>query len=411
MVIALLALLTLVSCEQKVSRAKTDEPVVKNVVFLIGDGMGLAQVSKAMQLRDEPLNLEKANYIGLIKTTTAKEVITDSAASATSFAIGFKTVNGAIGVDANGNSKKTILETLAADGYATGLIATSGITHATPASYYAHVSARQNYYAIAEQLVDAPVTLFIGGSEDHFDNRRNQKNGKPDDRNLVQEMQSRGVTLIKDLSALKNASGRVGYFTADEQPKSIQDGRSNYLPQSIKPSIEFLQKQSDKGFFMMVEGSQIDWGGHANDLDYTMSELYEFDQAVGAAMKFADEDGDTLVLITAHGIFAKIICAPSILAKPVNGEAISCLTASDEINNTRANSRPNKLGHPIFNHFARTHTARHKSAERDSGINVTPRYRPNTVSHSHNRQAKSGGNTCMPHLCASQHSCTAPKYN
>ena len=299
MVIALLALLTLVSCEQKVSRAKTDEPVVKNVVFLIGDGMGLAQVSKAMQLRDEPLNLEKANYIGLIKTTTAKEVITDSAASATSFAIGFKTVNGAIGVDANGNSKKTILETLAADGYATGLIATSGITHATPASYYAHVSARQNYYAIAEQLVDAPVTLFIGGSEDHFDNRRNQKNGKPDDRNLVQEMQSRGVTLIKDLSALKNASGRVGYFTADEQPKSIQDGRSNYLPQSIKPSIEFLQKQSDKGFFMMVEGSQIDWGGHANDLDYTMSELYEFDQAVGAAMKFADEDGDTLVLITA----------------------------------------------------------------------------------------------------------------
>jgi len=149
------------------------------------------------------------------------------------------------------------------------------------------------------QLVDAPVTLFIGGSEDHFDNRQNQKYGEPDDRDLIQEMRSSGVTLIKDLSALKNVMGRVGYFTADEQPKSIKDGRSNYLPQSIKPSIEFLQKQSDKGFFMMVEGSQIDWGGHSNDLDYTMNELYEFDLAVGAAMKFADEDGETLVLVAA----------------------------------------------------------------------------------------------------------------
>jgi len=131
-VVTLLAFFASIFFEQKILQAKTDEAVVKNVIFLIGDGMGLAHVSKAMQLRDDPLNLEKANYVGLIKTTTAKEVITDSAASATAFAIGSKTVNGAIGVDANGNSKETILESLAADGYATGLIATSGITHATP---------------------------------------------------------------------------------------------------------------------------------------------------------------------------------------------------------------------------------------------------------------------------------------
>jgi len=279
--------------------AKADKTPVKNVIFLIGDGMGLAQVSKAMQTREDPLYLEKATYIGLTKTTSAKEVITDSAASATAFSIGVKTNNGAVGLDVNGRSKQTLLELLAAKGYATGLIATSGITHATPASFYAHVESRENYYAIAEELVDAPVTLFIGGAEDHFDKRSNVKYGTPDGRDLVKEMESKGVTFINDLKALKKATGRVGYFTAGAHPESIEKGRGDYLPNSIKPSIDFLNRQSGNGFFMMVEGSQIDWGGHANDLDYTITELYDFDQAVGAAMEFAEKDGNTLVVVTA----------------------------------------------------------------------------------------------------------------
>jgi alkaline phosphatase len=286
--------------EQKpTGNVNADQMPVKNVIFLIGDGMGLAQVSKAMQTRDEPLNLEKANYVGLMKTSSSKEVITDSAAGATAFSIGVKTVNGAIGLDANGHSKKTLLEMLAADGYSTGLIATSGITHATPASFYAHVESREDYYSIAQALVNAPVNLFIGGGEDHFDKRNNEKRGKPDDRNLVKEMEDKGVTLINNLGALENATGRVGYFIAGEHPESIIKGRGDYLPKSIKPSIDFLQKETKKGFFLVVEGSQIDWGGHANDLNYTMTELYDFDKAVGAAMKFAEKDGNTLVLITA----------------------------------------------------------------------------------------------------------------
>lgn len=281
------------------AKATVDTAPVKNVIFLIGDGMGLAQVSKAMQQRDKPLNLEQAQYIGLSKTSSSKEVITDSAAGATAFSIGVKTYNGAIGIDANSRSKKTLLEMLAAEGYATGVIATSGITHATPASFYAHVDSRENYYAIAEELVDAPVNLFIGGGEDHFDKRINETKGIPDDRNLVKEMESKGVTLINNLNALKKATGRVGYFTAGEHPESIKKGRGDYLPKSIKPSIDFLIKESNKGFFMVVEGAQIDWGAHANDLEYTMNELYDFDKAVGAAIKFAEKDGNTLVLITA----------------------------------------------------------------------------------------------------------------
>ena len=279
--------------------AQPEKPAVKNVIFLIGDGMGLAQVSKAMQLRDEPLNIERATYIGLSKTTSAKEVITDSAAGATAFAIGVKANNGAVGLDANGGSKTTILESLAAKGYATGLIATSAITHATPASFYAHVESRENHYLIAQALADAPVTLFIGGGQDYFETRTDEKRGTPDERNLLTEMASKGVSLINNLDALKKTTGRVGYFTADEHPESINDGRNDYLPKSIQPSAGFLAKESSKGFFMVVEGSQIDWGGHVNDLDYTTSELYDFDRAVGAAMEFAEQDGDTLVLITA----------------------------------------------------------------------------------------------------------------
>jgi alkaline phosphatase len=104
------------------------------------------------------LNLEKATHVGLIKTTSSKEQITDSAAGATAFSIGIKTFNGAVGLDGNGQSKTTILEMLAADGYSTGLIATSGITHATPASFFAHVKSRDNYYSIAEARGDAPVS-------------------------------------------------------------------------------------------------------------------------------------------------------------------------------------------------------------------------------------------------------------
>ncbi len=278
--------------------AKSNSPV-KNVIFLIGDGMGLAQVSKAIQQSDQPLNLEKAHYIGLSKTSSATEVITDSAASATAFSIGVKTSNGSIGLDANGRSKKTIIELLSKEGYSTGLIATSSITHATPASFYAHVESRENYYEIAEGLVDAPVNLFIGGGEDHFDKRSNQKRGEPDERNLIKEMQAKGVTMVNNLGAIKGVTGRVGYFTAGAHPDPVAKGRSDYLSRSIQPSIDFLSKEGKAGFFLMAEGSQIDWGGHANDLEYTMSELYDFDKAIGEAMKFADKNPDTLVLITA----------------------------------------------------------------------------------------------------------------
>lgn len=276
-----------------------DSPIAKNIIFLIGDGMGLAQVSKAIQLSEEPLNLERANIVGLSKTPSSKEVITDSAAGATAFSIGEKTFNGAIGVDKSGKTKETILERLAKQNYSTALIATSSITHATPASFFAHRQTREDYYAIAEDMVKAPVTLFIGGGQDHFDKRNNTKKGSVDERDLVAEMSAEGVTMISSLKGLKSVKGRVGYFTAGGHPESVLKGRDDILSKSIMPSIDYLQRQSDSGFFMVVEGSQIDWGGHENNLDYAISELMDFDKAVGKALDFAERDGNTLVVITA----------------------------------------------------------------------------------------------------------------
>lgn len=271
----------------------------KNVILMIGDGMGLTQISAAAQDQSSALNLERASYVGLSKTSSSKQEITDSAAGATAFAIGEKTFNGAIGVDADGVSKVTILEMLAAKGHATGLIATSTITHATPASFFAHVDSRQKYYEIAEQMVNAPVSLFIGGGKKHFYNRTDQNVGPADERNLIDEMTAIGVTFADDVAALESIDGRAAIFTAESHPKPVAKGRGDMLAKSIAPAVAFLQKQSDTGFFLMIEGSQIDWGGHENNYKYAMSELIDFDNALAEVLKFAEQDGNTLVVVTA----------------------------------------------------------------------------------------------------------------
>ncbi len=274
------------------------EKAAKNVIFMIGDGMGLAQVSAAIMASDEALNLERAEFVGLSKTASSKQEITDSAAGATAFAIGKKTFNGAVGVDHDGDVKRTIMEDLSKRGYATGLIATSAITHATPASFYAHVQKRSQAYDIADDLARSSVNLFIGGGKNHFDKRNDSKRGKPDDRDLIALMKKRDVQILESVKQLKGKSGRAGIFWANEQPEPAVK-RGDVLPTSIEPAIDFLARSSEKGFFLVVEGSQIDWGGHRKDLAYVISELLDFDAAVGQALAFAEKDKNTLVVITA----------------------------------------------------------------------------------------------------------------
>ncbi len=307
----LLVVVTLFSCHSKNVAQSTpttaqqeqamshSQPMARNIIFMVGDGMGLTQLTAGYLENNSHLNVEQVTDIGLSKTNSSDKIITDSAAGATAFSIGEKTYNGAIGVDKNKIPKETILEKLAKEGYATGLVVTCSVTHATPASFYAHQPSRKMDYEIAADLVTSPVDAVIAGGKKYFHDRNNPDNGQVDKRNLIAEMQAKNVSFVSSLEEFKNTDGREVYFYADGHPKSILDGRDDILPQSIVPMAEKLASMGDKGFFMLVEGSQIDWGGHANESDYIKTEMVDFDQAIGKAIEFAKKDGHTLVVITA----------------------------------------------------------------------------------------------------------------
>lgn len=269
----------------------------RNVILMIGDGMGLTQITAGMYANGNRLNLERCTVTGLHKSYASDNLVTDSAAGATAFSCGIKTYNGAIGVDANGRPVKTILEYSEQHGLATGLISSTSITHATPASFIAHVSSRDAEEAIALFFADSGIDLFIGGGKKYFD-RRNT-----DERDLITTLQKNGYFIShyaeSELAELIfDPTKPLGFFTADGSPLTRESGR-DYLPVAVRKSIPFLQSRSQKGFFLMIEGGQIDWGGHANDTRYIIREMIDFDEAIGIALDFAQADGKTLVVITA----------------------------------------------------------------------------------------------------------------
>ena len=268
------------------------EKYPKNIILLIGDGMGLAQVQAAMGASDEPLNIERCEQVGLIKTSSSSDYITDSAAGATAFACGVKTFNGAIGVDADSSNVKSILEFAEAAGLATGLVASSTITHATPASFIAHNVSRGNHEAIALDFLETDIDVFMGGGLKYFNDRKDQAD-------LLEQLRNKNYQIVlnaDDLSSVKE--GKIAGLLHEKNFKSLIKGRDDVLIKSSDKAIEILSKDED-GFFLMIEGSQIDWGGHDKDIKYVVTELLEFDIIVGKALDFAEKDGNTLVIITA----------------------------------------------------------------------------------------------------------------
>ncbi len=263
---------------------------------MIGDGMGITQITAGMIKNGNKLNLEQFKYIGLQKTYASDDLITDSAASATALASGVKTYNGAIGVDTEGKPVRTILEEAEDAGLATGLVVTSSITHATPACFYAHEKNRAMMEEIAADLLRVDVDFFVGGGLKYFIQRN-------DERNLLSELANKGYIVTnfidQDFNNISiDFTKNFGYFTANGEPLPFSQGR-DYFVQASQTAMTYLSGQREKGFFLMLEGSQIDWGGHANDSDYIISEMIEFDQAIGAALEFAKQDGETLIIVTA----------------------------------------------------------------------------------------------------------------
>lgn len=276
---------------------ESNEEVPPAIILMIGDGMGLSQLSAAMYAQQEPLNLEAFPVIGFHKTHSADNLVSDSAAGATAFACGLKTYNSAIGVDTDTVACETILEQAQKRGLSTGMVVTSAITHATPASFAAHEVNRVYYEKIAIDISKAGVDLLIGGGKRYFDYRK-------DDRNLLKDMRLDGYEvrsfLDSDVQQLKpNFDKKLLFFTADKQPLPVSQGR-DYLPYASRFAASFLHtKNPEKGFFLMIEASQIDWANHANEGRLMIQETQDFDKAIGQVLSFAKQRGNTLVIVTA----------------------------------------------------------------------------------------------------------------
>jgi Alkaline phosphatase len=281
-----------VQCSPAVNKTEQiGTPQVKNVILMIGDGMGVSQVYAGLTANKGTLYLERSHFVGFSKTYSANSYITDSAAGGTAIACGTKTNNGAIGVDTDGNPVKSMLEYAAENGLSTGVVVSCAVTHATPASFVAHQLKRSMEEEIAVDYLNSDITLFIGGGKRYFDARSDKEN-------LLEQLQEKGYQVALTMDDVKKiTAGKLAGLVADEHPAPYPE-RGEFLPESVQAAINIL-KNNDAGFFLMVEGSQIDWACHANETEGTVNEMLDFDRAIKVAFDYADQDPNTLVIITA----------------------------------------------------------------------------------------------------------------
>jgi len=280
------------------------ETAPKNVIYMIGDGMGPAYTTAYRYFKDDPTTKSVEQTVfdtmltGMARTYPDDHtVVTDSAASATALSSGHKSYNGAIAVDTDKKPLKTMLEIAKQRGMTTALLATSQINHATPASFAAHNESRNNYDEIANDYIDnkiagkLPVDLMLGGGTKYFIR---------DDRNLVDEFKAAGYQYGDDIQNLDQITQlpAIGLYAAKGLPFALDENPTR-LTKLTSKALDLLDNQNKDGFFVMIEGSQIDWCGHANDIACAMAEMDDFASAIEKAKAYVDKNKDTLLVITA----------------------------------------------------------------------------------------------------------------
>ena len=264
----------------------------KNIILFIGDGMGIEEVTAARKANNNTLILDQFPYSGFSITNSSDNDITDSAAGGTAISSGEKTKNGMIGVGPDSLNLRSIMEIANVNGLSTGLISTTAITHATPASFIAHNAGRGNYEDIAKDFMMNNIDVFIGGGMNHFKFRK-------DGIDLTLQLEKDGYDVVYNLEDMKNSTSNklVGLLAKVDMPR-VLDGRGPMLEESTRKAIEILSRNKN-GFILMVEGSFIDKGGHANDIEFSNTELIDMDKAVGIALEFAKANGRTTIVVTA----------------------------------------------------------------------------------------------------------------
>ena len=263
-----------------------------NIILMIGDGTGLAQIASGYFANNNDLTVMNLKHMGFVTTRSATDFTTDSAASGTAYACGIKTFNYAVGVDVDRKPAPNIPEVVAAKGIVSGVVTTDQLDGATPASFFAHQPNRGMADEIWADLPGSRLSFFAAGDKERME-------GRPE---ATQQAVRDVFTVVDRLDDPRAATAaRLGYLPTRVEAGYIKDGRTDFLPVSTRYAIDFLKSHSarKRGFFLMVEGARIDKAAHANEFSSMVREMLDFDKAIEAAIRFADEDGNTLVIISA----------------------------------------------------------------------------------------------------------------
>lgn len=263
----------------------------KNIILMIGDGMGLTQLHSGLTANKGKLNIFLINNVSFVTTESADSYITDSAAGATAMASGEKTNNRYIGMNPNGEALVPVTNILRDERYKTAIISSGDITDATPAAFYANQRDRGYNEAIAYDLLQSDIDVIIGGGSKWFSKRK-------DNVNILRGFENSGYTTSKNFNTLESITTNKFIIIDDTAVCSVINGRTNFLSRSLNKTLETFSKDKHP-FFIMAEGAQIDYGGHANNMEYVIREMLDFDKAVGEAMKFVDNNRETLLIVTA----------------------------------------------------------------------------------------------------------------
>lgn len=265
---------------------------VKNVILMIGDGMSLMHVYTAWTANRGKLWLENAQATGLSKTWAVKKLVTDSGSGGTSLATGVKTVYHAVGVDPEGKPQTSLVDVAKELGKDAGMAVTCRLWDATPCDFCCHNIDRDKEEELVGDYPTSGVDFVFGGGAQKFTNRK-------DGRDIFKELQKKGYHVSRTLDDFFAYDKNSRIFAVPyDKDTPLPDERGDLLAHASMKGIS-LMNQNKNGFFMMIEGSQLDDYGHFNQLDLLMKETLDFDKTIGEVMKWAAKDGETLVVVTA----------------------------------------------------------------------------------------------------------------
>jgi len=277
----------------------TENKEVKNIILFIGDGMGLSQIA-ATHIKTSGaegiLNMECMPITGLLYTYSANSLITDSAAAGTALATGYRTNNGIISMSPDGKVLYTILEAARDNDFSTGIVVTSSITDATPACFVCHVMARTKQTEIASQYLKSKVNVLLGGGRQYFIPQSSSGSKRDDERDLISEAKKIGYSFVKTKEEMINV--KTNYLLGLFEMGSLSTKPEPTLAEMTQKAIDILS-QNKKGFFLMVEGSQIDKWAHVNNIDNVIQQTALFDESIKVGLDFAMKNKQTLVIVLA----------------------------------------------------------------------------------------------------------------